>query len=253
MLLSSVFHRDLTMKSVWTLVIFSFALVTSVSATDTPGQKPKIGSLPVGKVLYLGNSITLHGPAPKIGWIGNWGMAASAVEKDYVHLLTAAIGKASGVQPEVMVRNIAPFEVGYESFDIAKGLEEELNFQADLVIVAIGENATTPASDEAKAAFAEAFTQLLAALQKHGDPVIFVRSSFWPNSTKDGIMRQTSADAGATFIDISNLGHDKSNEASAERKFEHDGVAAHPGDKGMQAIANAIFAAIEEKAGLTEK
>lgn len=241
------------MKSVWTFIIFSFALVTCVNATDTPVSKPKIGSLPVGKVLYLGNSITLHGPAPKIGWTGNWGMAASAVEKDYVHLLTAEIGKASGVQPEVKVRNIAPFEVGYETFDIAKGLKEELDFQADLVIVAIGENVTAPATDEAKAAFAEAFAQLLAALQQHGDPVIFVRSSFWPNPTKDGIMRQTSADAGAIFIDISKLGHDQSNEASAERKFEHDGVAAHPGDKGMQAIADAIFAAIQEKAGQIEK
>lgn len=241
------------MKSALTLFLFSFALVTSINANDTPVSKPKIGSLPVGKVLFLGNSITLHGPAPKIGWTGNWGMAASAMEKDYVHLLTAEIGKVSGVQPEVKVRNIAAFEVGYETFDIAKGLKEELDFQADVVIVAIGENVAAAATDEAKAAFAEAFAQLLVALHQHGEPVVFVRSSFWPNPTKDGIMRQTSADAGATFIDISKVGHDKSNEASAERKFEHDGVAAHPGDKGMQAIADAIFAAIQVNAGLIEK
>lgn len=241
------------MKYVWTLVTFSFALVTTVNAADSPIAKPQIVSLPVGKVLYFGNSITLHGPAPKIGWTGNWGMAASAEEKDFVHLLTADIAKASGVQPEIKVCNIATFERGYDTFDLEKGFKEELDFQADLVIVAIGENVTAPATDEAKAAFAEAFAQMLSALQQHGNPVIFVRSSFWPNSTKDGIMRQASADAGATFIDISKLGYDKSNAASSERKFEHAGVAAHPGDKGMRAIADAIFAAIREKAGLAKK
>lgn len=241
------------MKFVWMLVIFSFGFVTTVNATESRVAKPKVGSLPVAKVLYVGNSITLHGPAPKIGWMGNWGMAASAAEKDYVHLLTADIAKASGVQPEIMVRNLALFERGYDTFDIATGVKDELDFQADLVIVAIGENVTAPATDQAKAAFAKAFVQLIAVLQQHGVSVVFVRSSFWPNSITDGIMRQASADAGATFIDISKLAHDKSNEASAEQEFEHAGVAAHPGDKGMQAISNAIFAAIQEKAGLTGK
>ena len=39
------------------------------------------------RVLFVGNSITLHGPRPQIGWTNNWGMAASARDKDYVHLL----------------------------------------------------------------------------------------------------------------------------------------------------------------------
>ena len=39
------------------------------------------------RVLFVGNSITLHGPRPQIGWTNNWGMAATARDKDYVHLL----------------------------------------------------------------------------------------------------------------------------------------------------------------------
>ena len=39
------------------------------------------------KVLYLGHSMTRHGPSQKIGWTNDWGMAASAREKDYAHLV----------------------------------------------------------------------------------------------------------------------------------------------------------------------
>ncbi|QDS90669.1 hypothetical protein EC9_48830 [Rosistilla ulvae] len=50
-------------------------------------------------------------------------------------------------------------------------------------------------------------------------PVPELLCSFWPSPAKDDIMRRASADAGATFIDISALGSDKSNQASAEREF----------------------------------
>ena len=39
------------------------------------------------RVLFVGNSITLHGVSPSIGWHGEWGMAASEKAKDYVHLM----------------------------------------------------------------------------------------------------------------------------------------------------------------------
>ena len=35
------------------------------------------------RILFAGNSMTLHGYRPQIGWYGQWGMAASAVPKWY--------------------------------------------------------------------------------------------------------------------------------------------------------------------------
>ena len=175
-------------------------------------------------------------------------MAASAEDRDYVHLLAAAMAKAAGAPPEISVRNIAAFERGYESFDPALELKPELAFRAEIVVVAIGENVPELDTDSAKAKFSEAFARLLAILKQNGTPAIFVRGCFWPNAVKDDIMRKESANAGATFVDIAAMGRDGANAAGSERKIAHVGVAGHPGDKGMRAIADAIFAAILKRA-----
>ena len=60
-------------------------------------------------------------------------------------------------------------------------------------------------------------------------------------------MRKATAEAGATFVEVKDLGGDESNAARSERKIEHAGVAGHPGDKGMRAIADAIFFAIQKQ------
>lgn len=38
------------------------------------------------RVLFVGNSITRHGPKPEAGWHNDWGMAATAREKDIAKL-----------------------------------------------------------------------------------------------------------------------------------------------------------------------
>lgn len=219
-----------------------------VAAASAGGAEPSAparwSGRKIERILILGNSITLHAPAKKIGWEANWGMAASAQEKDYVHVLVDSIARLSGVRPEMQVANIAEFERRYESYDLATKLKKHVDFKPDVIVVAIGENVPTLATDDAKAKYKESFLKLLTTLKTSGQPTIFVRSCFWANKAKDDIMRTACDTAGGVFVDIGKLGKDTANYARSERSFAHAGVANHPGDRGMKAIADALLAAI---------
>jgi alpha-galactosidase len=196
------------------------------------------------KVLFLGNSITKHGPKADIDWSGNWGMAASAEEKDYVHVFTKSISDKQGSAPEILVKNIADFERSHQGYDFATKLKEAIDFQADLIVLAIGENVPALKTAEEKTKLQEAVTKLLTTLKGDRNPTFLVRSCFWANAAKDEALRGACDAVSGIYADISALAKDKSLLGRAEREFKHDGVANHPGDKGMAAIAAALMKAL---------
>jgi hypothetical protein len=220
------------------LLLFCFILCTAVSASAQSGFH---------KVLFLGNSITKHGPNATIDWSGNWGMAASAEDKDYVHLVTQGLAAKMGGAPEIMVRNIADYERAYADYDIAGKLKDAIDFPADLIIVAIGENVPLPKTPEEQAAFQGSVTKLLTAVKADRHPTLLVRSCFWANAAKDEALKKACAEVGGVFVDISALSKDEHNYARSERAFKNAGVAKHPGDQGMAAIATAILDAVPKK------
>lgn len=217
-----------------TLLSFFFACVAFQATAQTSFKK----------VLFLGNSITKHGPKADIDWTGNWGMAASAEAKDYVHVFTASLAQKQGSTPEILVKNIADFERTHQGYDFATKLKGAIDFQADLIVLAIGENVPALKTPEEKTKFQEAVTKLLTTLKGDRKPVILVRSGFWANAAKDEALHGASDAVGGTFADIGALAKDKSLYGRAEREFKHDGVANHPGDKGMAAIAAALMKAL---------
>lgn len=196
------------------------------------------------KILFLGNSITKHGPKADIDWSGNWGMAASAEAKDYVHLVTQALTEKQGTAPEVLVKNIADFERAYAGYDIAAKLKEAVDFQADLIILAIGENVPGLKTPADKAKLQESVTKLLTTLKGDRKPTILVRSCFWANAAKDEALRGACDAVSGIHVDISVLSKDEKNYARSERPYKHAGVANHPGDAGMAAVADALVNAL---------
>jgi hypothetical protein len=81
-----------------------------------------------------------------------------------------------------------------------------------------------------------------ALVKRH--PLVVVRSCFWADAAKDQVLREACQEAGGIFVNVGPLGRDAANAARSERSFTHDGLAAHPGDKGMKALADAIVQAV---------
>lgn len=209
------------------------------------GPLSLVGQSKPQKVLFVGNSLTVHAPKAAIGWSGNWGMAATAEAKDYVHLVTQGLALRQGVHPIVLVKNVADFERADASYDTAGKFADAAAFKADLIILAIGENVpplTTPAAQQV---YQERVISLLKVLRGDTSARIVVRSSFWANTAKDGAMHRACDSLGGTFVDISALAGDERNYARSERSHQHAGVASHPGDRGMAAIADAILQALK--------
>lgn len=209
--------------------------------------EPEVKPSAIRRILFLGNSITQHGPKADIGWTGNWGMAASAEDKDYVHLVTRALAGSTGTTPQIMVRNIADFERNYATYDADAQLKDCLAFDPDLVILAIGENVPALADEDATAQFKTGVMNLLRVVMAKRHPLVVVRSSFWADAAKDEVLAQAGEEAGGIFVNAGPLGQEAGNAARSERSFTHDGVASHPGDQGMKALAEAIVQAIRQR------
>ncbi len=191
------------------------------------------------KVLFLGNSITLHAPAPQIGWTNSWGMAASSAENDYVHIVTRGIEAKLGRKADVRVRNVAGFERNFETWKPSPEIEELTKFDPDYLIIAIGENTRDLRTHEDRLAYTDALKKLISLfLRGRTKPHTVVRGVFWKNPWKDWCLERAASDLALTFVKTD---FNKCREMCAYGKFWHEGVAGHPGDAGMQATATAIL------------
>lgn len=202
------------------------------------------------KALFLGNSITLHPPYAVIGWTNNWGMAASAIEKDYVHLVARGIERETGRQVDLRVRNIGTFERNFETWDTARELAAEIAFEPDYLVVALGENVKDLGDEASRLRWEKAFKRMVGSfLSGKRRPRVVVRGVFWPNGWKDAAMASAARDCGVPFV-RADFGNDPSMKAVG--LFAHAGVQMHPGDRGMAEIATRILETLFPKTISTE-
>lgn len=195
------------------------------------------------RVMFCGNSLTRHGPNANIGWTNDWGMAASVPERDYVHLLVRALEARSGVRPEFTLQGL-PLEKGFEDAEKrSAAIDKAIEWHPDLVVLAYGENAHSVTNDANEALCRVAYLETTRALRDAGAEVV-LRAPFWPSERFRRILSGVAEETGAIYVDIGDLG--RRDEMTAKGLFKHDGVAAHPGDAGMIAIADRILAAIVE-------
>lgn len=185
------------------------------------------------RVLIVGNSITLHGPLPSAGWNGNWGMAASAAEKDYVHLISQKL-RALNPNVDIMLFIAVDFESNYSTYDFAK-VKQFKEFAPDLVIMRIAENVDFPN----RANFEDRYARLIKELTANANSKVICTTSFW--ESKEDIsyrIRNVARNKGYWVVDLQSMQKDKS--YAAYDFFKDLGVGGHPSDKGMQEIADRI-------------
>ena len=231
------------------IAIIFLALFPSRSSAVTP-----LGGVKVEKILFLGNSITVHPPLVERGWHGNWGMAASALEKDYVHVLAKQINEHTGgslriaiadpamknpdgstLLGDATVVNIAEIlERKYTSYDSSR-LRSQAAARPDVVVLQFGENVRMDSFDSV--AFTGSLKKLVGDLKESSNPTIFVTSQIYgPNVDLDRIKQQIVAeDPGhRVFVDLSAFRSEPSN----------NGFLDHPSDQGMKVIADTLFKAM---------
>lgn len=198
----------------------------------------------------MGNSITQH-PVSDYWWSES-GMAASSVEKDYVHLVSAYLEERYGKCMSYAYCYL-PWEVqGYDRAETYSLIEPYLSEKLDLVTIQMGENIVDYATFESD------FEALIKYVEKMcPNAQIIVIDDFWQaENNRAEIKRAVAEKCGVAFADLSEIRGNEAyecgfgtviyDEEGNEHIVEHSGVAIHPGDKAMKYIADAVIAQLQE-------
>lgn len=202
--------------------------------TPPPPPPPPPEQLKFKNVVILGNSITFTPLNPAGEWKGNWGMAASAADSDYVHRLTAHFRK---LVPDckVTARNIAEFEVDYVHYNFDAQLKDMRDSIPDLLILRIGED-VDPVNynpDVFKSRY-EALVNYF--LSKNSKLMVLGVGPLWNAYMVEPIMRYTS------YVSLAHVDDDRTN--SSFGLFTTPGIQVHPSDKGMRVISDSVWAGV---------
>lgn len=202
-----------------------------LNSQNTTGALDFINSRPIPpnalRVLFIGNSLTMHAVTPGVWDIAS-GMAASSPEKDYVHLVV------KGMQE----REARPVEALYNNGGNGKLAEtlEYLQFRIlnpDIVFIQGGEND----------AFDDRFRAIYPALLDHySAPRIIIGD--WYEKQKSDYVRDLCLRRNIPFVQIYHLFANPSMSGNAG-PYRFKGVSTHPNDVGMAAIAMEVLEIIQ--------
>lgn len=215
-------------------LIMTFFVATACEKPKPAEQNETDTTKKIKRVVILGNSIVAHPVKTEIGWNWDWGMAASARDSDFVHLLIAKIHRVDPLV-EVQYGSIAAFEQGYEQYDLAQ-LEKYRN--ADLIIIKISENVDAQTAE--KRGFMEYYNKLVNYLNADKKSQFIISDGFWPSPVNAKI-KDYAESKNYPFVTLYDLYRDDPLN-SAKGKFAHEGVSNHPSDQGMRNISIRIWA-----------
>ena len=210
------------------------------------GQPPRTAAADI-KLLTYGNSIMAHGPSEALGWLGETrGMAASSIDKDYVHVLISTLESkyGKGAVEHRFADSISVVENGLTTGDahdkdysslIAGMIKNAADYQPNIITLQMGENG----GSAVKEVYENLMTQIVTGLREAApDALIVITTPFWGGAGKVNGATAVSEKLNVPIAFLHTLDTD---ENKAYGLFEHGGVAMHPGDLGMQNIAKLFF------------
>lgn len=191
------------------------------------------GSRKEGGLLVVGSSYAWHAPKPKeLGWTGNWGMAASAREKDAAHIVWSAL-KKSDPTASLCIAQSAHWERNYtgdvelleRDFASLKGLRPKW-------ICFITTAGNSPAELHQRIPVSKYYINMVEWFRKLNPEAKIVVSV---SSRLPGFREAIFAWAKTCGVPV--VDHDFLNEEGkgyrAFGQFRHPGVAWHPSDAGF--------------------
>lgn len=187
----------------------------------------------IQRITFIGNSITQAGNMPSYGWYGYWGVAASQADKDYVHRVQLGVAARQGSIPEIQIINSDLHLIDTQTYT------EVVMFAPDLIVVEMGDNAST---ELPQATYDDAYNTIRRAAPN----ARIIATGLWHGAMSDVREVRIQAAAlsnGMEFVSIADLGTD-ANQVHSEGRCSNYAVCWHPGDAGMQAIADRLLATI---------
>ena len=188
------------------------------------------------KILFVGNSITKHGPKPDIGWLCDWGMAATSLENDYVHKTMEKIREIRSGSGFAMLQ-VAGYERGFYTLHPSEIYQAAREYKPDIVIMFFGDNVCKEYNTEENPprTFGEAYEELRNWLDS-GKTIFIHSQGFYIRPKLDNEKQAVAEKYGDTFVSIDDI---------RTREDTH-GKFNHPNDLGMQLIAERFFEAVRD-------
>ena len=249
--------KELANEVTNTSVIASKALSNSFKVKDRQGNTYKMvvvdGNISLipqqfKNIAVVGNSITLHGRSDAVNWLtSGYGMAASTPDTDFSAFILEAC-KSLDSSSALTRKNLAHWEISLNLSDSIKSEVQTLVSGKDLVIIKIGENVSSAATN-----FSSAFAELIDyIISVNSNAEIVVCSLFWSDAAKDKVMRDVAMSKNLVYCtgamtdseQMEAIGHYLKSSDGSYFEVTNYGVQRHPSDIGMLMIANSILAAL---------
>lgn len=193
------------------------------------------------KIMFIGNSVTLHGRLESIGWYGNWGMAASELKKDYVHVFIDGVVEKYP-DAEFCLVQASNWERNYKNFDYDSDFSDAKDFKPDIIICSISANIHEEEFE--KDAFKTNLKKLHDYFSYEKTKIIESSSIFGSENKNEAILEYVEENDNVYLAYVTDILQDESNRAIG--LFEHTGIQGHPGDSGMKLLAERFLEKFNE-------